>query len=211
MKRSIVEVDCCCFTTPSKWAPSACLYSLYSMRFWILRSLFKASKKKWQEDIIKLYLKALKNASRYWIILNMPLQSAARGVHWNKRFYQWHIRSKVMIWSSSFFLLSLQWLRALPTSRQSFSIVFGECPYCSKVCLHLAAWLTAAFSCTLNRYSVYLISQLYTSRSLLFSERPLSAVVTMCCIHTLSLKLLLVWQRSKYVTLDAFEYSTSSI
>uniref|UniRef100_A0A3P8SFZ8 FA complementation group L n=1 Tax=Amphiprion percula TaxID=161767 RepID=A0A3P8SFZ8_AMPPE len=24
------------------------------------------------------------------------------------------------------------WLRALPTSRQSFSIVFGECPYCSK-------------------------------------------------------------------------------
>uniref|UniRef100_A0AAQ5ZZ06 RING-type domain-containing protein n=1 Tax=Amphiprion ocellaris TaxID=80972 RepID=A0AAQ5ZZ06_AMPOC len=25
-----------------------------------------------------------------------------------------------------------EWLRALPTSRQSFSIVFGECPYCSK-------------------------------------------------------------------------------
>ncbi|XP_068455461.1 E3 ubiquitin-protein ligase FANCL isoform X2 [Clinocottus analis] len=25
-----------------------------------------------------------------------------------------------------------QWLRALPSSRQSFSIVFGECPYCSK-------------------------------------------------------------------------------
>uniref|UniRef100_A0A0F8AB09 E3 ubiquitin-protein ligase FANCL n=1 Tax=Larimichthys crocea TaxID=215358 RepID=A0A0F8AB09_LARCR len=24
------------------------------------------------------------------------------------------------------------WLRALPSSRQSFSIVFGECPYCSK-------------------------------------------------------------------------------
>uniref|UniRef100_A0A667Y0V6 E3 ubiquitin-protein ligase FANCL n=1 Tax=Myripristis murdjan TaxID=586833 RepID=A0A667Y0V6_9TELE len=25
-----------------------------------------------------------------------------------------------------------EWLRALPSSRQSFSIVFGECPYCSK-------------------------------------------------------------------------------
>ncbi|KAF3708528.1 E3 ubiquitin-protein ligase FANCL [Channa argus] len=25
-----------------------------------------------------------------------------------------------------------QWLRALPSSRQSFNIVFGECPYCSK-------------------------------------------------------------------------------
>ncbi|XP_051503621.1 E3 ubiquitin-protein ligase FANCL isoform X3 [Myxocyprinus asiaticus] len=25
-----------------------------------------------------------------------------------------------------------EWLRGLPTSRQSFSIVFGECPYCSK-------------------------------------------------------------------------------
>uniref|UniRef100_A0A672N6D7 FA complementation group L n=1 Tax=Sinocyclocheilus grahami TaxID=75366 RepID=A0A672N6D7_SINGR len=28
--------------------------------------------------------------------------------------------------------LSSQWLRVLPTSRQSFNIVFGECPYCSK-------------------------------------------------------------------------------
>ena len=27
----------------------------------------------------------------------------------------------------------LQWLRALPSSRQSFNMVFGECPYCSKV------------------------------------------------------------------------------
>ena len=27
----------------------------------------------------------------------------------------------------------LQWLRALPSSRQSFNVVFGECPYCSKV------------------------------------------------------------------------------
>ncbi|XP_030012457.1 E3 ubiquitin-protein ligase FANCL isoform X3 [Sphaeramia orbicularis] len=26
-----------------------------------------------------------------------------------------------------------EWLRALPSSRQSFNIVFGECPYCSKV------------------------------------------------------------------------------
>ncbi|XP_035027874.2 E3 ubiquitin-protein ligase FANCL isoform X1 [Hippoglossus stenolepis] len=26
-----------------------------------------------------------------------------------------------------------EWLRALPSSRQSFSTVFGECPYCSKV------------------------------------------------------------------------------
>ncbi|RXN23428.1 E3 ubiquitin- ligase FANCL isoform X2 [Labeo rohita] len=25
-----------------------------------------------------------------------------------------------------------EWLRGLPTSRQSFNIVFGECPYCSK-------------------------------------------------------------------------------
>ncbi|CAL8255205.1 unnamed protein product [Lota lota] len=25
-----------------------------------------------------------------------------------------------------------EWLRALPSSRQSFSVVFGECPYCSK-------------------------------------------------------------------------------
>ncbi|XP_024152764.1 E3 ubiquitin-protein ligase FANCL [Oryzias melastigma] len=25
-----------------------------------------------------------------------------------------------------------EWLRALPTCRQSFSIIFGECPYCSK-------------------------------------------------------------------------------
>ncbi|KTF80365.1 hypothetical protein cypCar_00039943 [Cyprinus carpio] len=24
------------------------------------------------------------------------------------------------------------WLRGLPTSRQSFNIMFGECPYCSK-------------------------------------------------------------------------------
>uniref|UniRef100_A0A8P4GKT0 E3 ubiquitin-protein ligase FANCL n=1 Tax=Dicentrarchus labrax TaxID=13489 RepID=A0A8P4GKT0_DICLA len=31
-----------------------------------------------------------------------------------------------------------EWLRALPSSRQSFSIVFGECPYCSKVRVHLA-------------------------------------------------------------------------
>lgn len=30
-----------------------------------------------------------------------------------------------------FFLL--QWLRTLPSSRQSFNVVFGECPYCSKV------------------------------------------------------------------------------
>ena len=28
----------------------------------------------------------------------------------------------------------LQWLRAVPSSRQSFNVVFGECPYCSKVC-----------------------------------------------------------------------------
>uniref|UniRef100_A0A8C7XXU5 FA complementation group L n=1 Tax=Oryzias sinensis TaxID=183150 RepID=A0A8C7XXU5_9TELE len=26
-----------------------------------------------------------------------------------------------------------EWLRALPTCRQSFSVIFGECPYCSKV------------------------------------------------------------------------------
>ncbi|XP_074255918.1 E3 ubiquitin-protein ligase FANCL isoform X8 [Saimiri boliviensis] len=26
-----------------------------------------------------------------------------------------------------------EWLRGLPTSRQSFNIIFGECPYCSKV------------------------------------------------------------------------------
>ncbi|XP_017277171.1 E3 ubiquitin-protein ligase FANCL isoform X1 [Kryptolebias marmoratus] len=26
-----------------------------------------------------------------------------------------------------------EWLRALPSSRQSFSLMFGECPYCSKV------------------------------------------------------------------------------
>ncbi|XP_062422638.1 E3 ubiquitin-protein ligase FANCL [Pungitius pungitius] len=25
-----------------------------------------------------------------------------------------------------------EWLRALPSSRQSFYMVFGECPYCSK-------------------------------------------------------------------------------
>ncbi|KAJ8309595.1 hypothetical protein KUTeg_014469 [Tegillarca granosa] len=25
-----------------------------------------------------------------------------------------------------------EWLRALPSSRQSFNIIFGECPYCSK-------------------------------------------------------------------------------
>lgn len=35
--------------------------------------------------------------------------------------------------STEFILLSSQWLRGLPTSRQSFNIVFGECPYCSKV------------------------------------------------------------------------------
>ncbi|XP_051867982.1 E3 ubiquitin-protein ligase FANCL isoform X3 [Pristis pectinata] len=29
--------------------------------------------------------------------------------------------------------LNLQWLRGLPSSRQSFNIIFGECPYCSKV------------------------------------------------------------------------------
>lgn len=33
--------------------------------------------------------------------------------------------------------LSSQWLRGLSTSRQSFSIVFGECPYCSKVIFNL--------------------------------------------------------------------------
>ena len=27
-----------------------------------------------------------------------------------------------------------QWLRALPTSKTSFNLVFGECPYCNKVC-----------------------------------------------------------------------------
>ena len=26
-----------------------------------------------------------------------------------------------------------QWLRALPTSRQSFNTIFGDCPYCEKV------------------------------------------------------------------------------
>lgn len=26
-----------------------------------------------------------------------------------------------------------QWLRGLPSSRQSFSVIFGDCPYCSKV------------------------------------------------------------------------------
>lgn len=26
-----------------------------------------------------------------------------------------------------------EWLRGLLTSRQSFNIIFGECPYCSKV------------------------------------------------------------------------------
>ena len=31
------------------------------------------------------------------------------------------------------FIFHLQWLRALPSSRQSFNMVFGECPYCSKV------------------------------------------------------------------------------
>uniref|UniRef100_A0AAX7TLB9 E3 ubiquitin-protein ligase FANCL n=1 Tax=Astatotilapia calliptera TaxID=8154 RepID=A0AAX7TLB9_ASTCA len=30
-----------------------------------------------------------------------------------------------------------EWLRALHSSRQSFNIVFGECPYCSKVCVCL--------------------------------------------------------------------------
>uniref|UniRef100_A0A671KRF4 FA complementation group L n=1 Tax=Sinocyclocheilus anshuiensis TaxID=1608454 RepID=A0A671KRF4_9TELE len=30
-----------------------------------------------------------------------------------------------------------EWLRGLPTSRQSFNIVFGECPYCSKVIFSL--------------------------------------------------------------------------
>ncbi|XP_056327434.1 E3 ubiquitin-protein ligase FANCL-like, partial [Danio aesculapii] len=33
---------------------------------------------------------------------------------------------------SNLIYLSSQWLRGLPTSRQSFNIVFGECPYCSK-------------------------------------------------------------------------------
>ncbi|ETE72297.1 E3 ubiquitin-protein ligase FANCL, partial [Ophiophagus hannah] len=27
----------------------------------------------------------------------------------------------------------LQWLRGLPSSRQSFNVIFGECPYCSKL------------------------------------------------------------------------------
>lgn len=35
--------------------------------------------------------------------------------------------------------VSLQWLRGLPSSRQSFNIVFGECPYCSKV-FQAAIW-----------------------------------------------------------------------
>ncbi|TWW78489.1 E3 ubiquitin-protein ligase FANCL [Takifugu flavidus] len=25
-----------------------------------------------------------------------------------------------------------EWLRGLPSSRQSFSVIFGDCPYCSK-------------------------------------------------------------------------------
>lgn len=72
-----------------------------------------------------------------WIILNIAVQS----VDW-KCCYEPHIRFKVMIWS---FLFCLQWLRALHSSRQSFNIVFGECPYCSKVCVCLTVWLTAAF------------------------------------------------------------------
>ncbi|KAK7901143.1 hypothetical protein WMY93_017912 [Mugilogobius chulae] len=34
-----------------------------------------------------------------------------------------------------------QWLRALPSTRQSFNIVFGECPYCSKCFLKLLQFL----------------------------------------------------------------------
>lgn len=34
-----------------------------------------------------------------------------------------------------------QWLRALPSSRQSFNMIFGECPYCSKVHVHISDWL----------------------------------------------------------------------
>jgi len=43
----------------------------------------------------------------------------------------------VFVWYLNILLiyLSSQWLRGLPTSRQSFNIVFGECPYCSKVTL----------------------------------------------------------------------------
>ena len=31
-------------------------------------------------------------------------------------------------------LFYLQWLRALPSTRHSFNVLFGECPYCNKVC-----------------------------------------------------------------------------
>lgn len=31
------------------------------------------------------------------------------------------------------YLLVLQWLQGLPSSRQSFNVIFGECPYCNKV------------------------------------------------------------------------------
>lgn len=57
---------------------------------------------------------------------------------------------KVLLWAThqiqgNDLIFSLQWLRALHSSRQSFNIVFGECPYCSKVCVCLTVWLTAAF------------------------------------------------------------------
>uniref|UniRef100_A0A3Q3GW81 E3 ubiquitin-protein ligase FANCL n=1 Tax=Labrus bergylta TaxID=56723 RepID=A0A3Q3GW81_9LABR len=55
-----------------------------------------------------------------------------------------------------------EWLRALPSSRQSFNIVFGECPYCSKVCVFSlnvtdSRLHSKAFS-RVKRYSHILIS-----------------------------------------------------
>ncbi|XP_039594900.1 E3 ubiquitin-protein ligase FANCL isoform X1 [Polypterus senegalus] len=38
-----------------------------------------------------------------------------------------------------------EWLRGLPSCRQSFNIVFGECPYCSKVCTTFYDYSVAGF------------------------------------------------------------------
>lgn len=67
-----------------------------------------------------------------------------------KRVYTWVLLTLLPIRRLLNYFCLLQWLRGLPTSRQSFNIVFGECPYCSKV---------SDFACFINTQT--LISHKY--------------------------------------------------
>ncbi|KAI5625082.1 E3 ubiquitin-protein ligase FANCL [Silurus asotus] len=80
-----------------------------------------------------------------------------------------------------------EWLRGLPTSRQSFNIVFGECPYCSKQVRlgSQVSWagLPAADPVQTSWCDIFIIRQSrWACRIIIRPYRGLSVAVLRCCV-----------------------------